>query len=152
MVLYLLETELDLLDVKQKLIYQASGTLAISLPFQREVWRDCKYSCGISAQKNRAVKTDCSIFEVRTKGLEPPRLSASDPKSDVATNYTMSARIGQRNIPIRYIFSLVDAAKVTTFCNITTPICNFIIIFSYFCILNIVRLPSRAVSRRMSHS
>ena len=28
---------------------------------------------------------------VRTKGLEPPRLSASDPKSDVATNYTMSA-------------------------------------------------------------
>ena len=31
-----------------------------------------------------------SLF-VRTKGLEPPRLSASDPKSDVATNYTMSA-------------------------------------------------------------
>ena len=25
------------------------------------------------------------------KGLEPPRLSASDPKSDVATNYTISA-------------------------------------------------------------
>ena len=44
-----------------------------------------------TAQKNRAVKTDCSIFEVRIKGLEPPRLSASDPKSDVATNYTISA-------------------------------------------------------------
>ena len=58
---------------------------------QREVWRECKYNCGISAQKNRAVNTDCSIFEVRIKGLEPPRLSASDPKSDVATNYTISA-------------------------------------------------------------
>ena len=28
---------------------------------------------------------------MRIKGLEPPRLSASDPKSDVATNYTISA-------------------------------------------------------------
>ena len=32
-----------------------------------------------------------ALFEVRIKGLEPPRLSASDPKSDVATNYTISA-------------------------------------------------------------
>ena len=39
----------------------------------------------------RAAFSDCSIFEVRIKGLEPPRLSASDPKSDVATNYTISA-------------------------------------------------------------
>ena len=31
---------------------------------------------------------------VRIKGLEPPRLSASDPKSDVATNYTISATLG----------------------------------------------------------
>ena len=31
-----------------------------------------------------------SLF-VRIKGLEPPRLSASDPKSDVATTYTISA-------------------------------------------------------------
>ena len=30
---------------------------------------------------------------VRIKGLEPPRLSASDPKSDVATNYTISASV-----------------------------------------------------------
>ena len=28
---------------------------------------------------------------VRIKGLEPPRRKASDPKSDVATNYTISA-------------------------------------------------------------
>ena len=31
------------------------------------------------------------LLFVRIKGLEPPRLSASDPKSDVATNYTISA-------------------------------------------------------------
>ena len=30
---------------------------------------------------------------VRIKGLEPPRPEASDPKSDVATNYTISANI-----------------------------------------------------------
>ncbi len=30
-------------------------------------------------------------FKVRMKGLEPPRLSAPDPKSGVATNYTTSA-------------------------------------------------------------
>ena len=30
---------------------------------------------------------------VRIKGLEPPRRKASDPKSDVATNYTISANI-----------------------------------------------------------
>ena len=29
--------------------------------------------------------------KVRIKGLEPPRRKASDPKSDVATNYTISA-------------------------------------------------------------
>ncbi len=28
---------------------------------------------------------------VRMKGLEPPRLTAPDPKSGVATNYTTSA-------------------------------------------------------------
>ena len=30
------------------------------------------------------------------KGLEPPRLSASDPKSDAATNYATSALVLQR--------------------------------------------------------
>lgn len=33
---------------------------------------------------------------VRIKGLEPPRRKASDPKSDVATNYTISAYLTQR--------------------------------------------------------
>ena len=33
---------------------------------------------------------------MRMKGLEPPRLSASDPKSDAATNYATSARIVRR--------------------------------------------------------
>ena len=37
---------------------------------------------------------------VRIKGLEPPRRKASDPKSDVATNYTISARYVQRYIKI----------------------------------------------------
>ena len=32
-----------------------------------------------------------SIFAVRIKGLEPPRRKATDPKSVVATNYTISA-------------------------------------------------------------
>ena len=96
MVLYLLETELDLLDVKQKLIYQASGTLATSLPSQREVWRDCKYDRGCEALLRESCYTQKrdtrkSVALVRIKGLEPPRLSASDPKSDVATNYTISA-------------------------------------------------------------
>ena len=31
------------------------------------------------------------LIMVRMKGLEPPRLSAPDPKSGVATNYTTSA-------------------------------------------------------------
>ncbi len=30
---------------------------------------------------------------VRLKGLEPPRREASDPKSDVATNYTTAANL-----------------------------------------------------------
>ena len=42
-----------------------------------------------AAQKKSSLQT--ALFSVRIKGLEPPRLSASDPKSDVATNYTISA-------------------------------------------------------------
>ena len=37
-----------------------------------------------------------SIALVRMKGLEPPRLSALDPKSSAATNYATSAIILQR--------------------------------------------------------
>ena len=36
-------------------------------------------------------KEEAVIFFVRTKGLEPPRLSAPDPKSGTATNYATSA-------------------------------------------------------------
>ena len=70
---------------------------------------------------------------VRTKGLEPPRLSASDPKSDVATNYTMSA--GSRtpvNQRVCSMFLSSSGAKVKTFCNIHNIITLFRIIFSIF--------------------
>ena len=43
-------------------------------------------------------------YFVRIKGLEPPRLSASDPKSDVATNYTISAGIAFR--PLRALIAM----------------------------------------------
>ena len=38
-----------------------------------------------------ALPTELFSQTVRMKGLEPPRLSAPDPKSGVATNYTTSA-------------------------------------------------------------
>ena len=41
-------------------------------------------------RNKRPEKVAC---EVRIKGLEPPRLSAPDPKSGVATNYTISALV-----------------------------------------------------------
>ena len=34
-----------------------------------------------------------SFFSVRTKGLEPPRLTTLDPKSSAATNYATCAMI-----------------------------------------------------------
>ena len=34
---------------------------------------------------------------VRLKGLEPPRLSAPDPKSGAATNYATAAKFGDKN-------------------------------------------------------
>ena len=39
---------------------------------------------------SRVVLEGFLVF-VRLKGLEPPRREASDPKSDVATNYTTAA-------------------------------------------------------------
>ena len=42
-------------------------------------------------KKDERLEQSLVSNEVRIKGLEPPRLSASDPKSDVATNYTISA-------------------------------------------------------------
>jgi hypothetical protein len=41
------------------------------------------------------------LCQVRMKGLEPPRLSAPDPKSGAATNYATSAKIqAQRYLKI----------------------------------------------------
>ena len=66
---------------------------------------------------------------VRTKGLEPPRLSASDPKSDVATNYTMSAWILANRNPQPGCFS---GAKIKLFYNIRNfPSLNFLIFYSF---------------------
>ena len=42
------------------------------------------------ARKKRPEKVAC---EVRIKGLEPPRLSAPDPKSGSATNYATAAEM-----------------------------------------------------------
>ncbi len=43
------------------------------------------------------------------KGLEPPRLTAPDPKSGVATNYTTSAKVKERfffvSANIEYFFN-----------------------------------------------
>ena len=51
---------------------------------------------------------------VRIKGLEPPRLSASDPKSDVATNYTISAgSCFEGHQPVSF-----SGAKISNFYNI----------------------------------
>ena len=43
--------------------------------------------------QGRALPTELFSQIVRMKGLEPPRLTAPDPKSGVATNYTTSAII-----------------------------------------------------------
>ena len=56
---------------------------------RRQVVRGATGGANPFERKKATVKK--TIAFVRTKGLEPPRLSASDPKSDVATNYTMSA-------------------------------------------------------------
>ena len=45
------------------------------------------------------------------KGLEPPHLAASDPKSDVSTNFTTSGK------------NLIRAAKVRLLINIATFNC-----------------------------
>lgn len=51
-----------------------------------------------------------SFFVVRPKGLEPPRLSALDPKSSAAANYATAAKqiatdCTDCNGPQRYYFS-----------------------------------------------
>ena len=54
------------------------------------------------------------------KGLEPPRLTAPDPKSGVATNYTTSANI---------FFSFFVSANIMTFSFLKQE--NFIF-FTFF--------------------
>ncbi len=52
---------------------------------------------GPKKQKNLRKYFRRLTMVVRLKGLEPPRLSAPDPKSGVATNYTTAAGLrGQR--------------------------------------------------------
>ena len=58
--------------------------------------------------------------KVRMKGLEPPRLTAPDPKSGVATNYTTSANI---------FFSFFVSANIMTFSFLKQE--NFIF-FTFF--------------------
>ena len=45
-------------------------------------------------------------FVVRTKGLEPPRLSTLDPKSSAATNYATSAFASAKIVFYFYIANL----------------------------------------------
>ena len=57
----------------------------------------------------RLCSTSWAIFaSVRMKGLEPPRLSAPDPKSGVATNYTTSASNKE-------LYSFFVSANIDTF-------------------------------------
>ncbi len=45
-----------------------------------------------------AINQDIEGFVVRMEGLEPPRLTAPDPKSGTATNYATSAFVWSVNI------------------------------------------------------
>ena len=55
-------------------------------------------------KKNRSTSFDIERFYVRMKGLEPPRLSALDPKSSAATNYATSA-IACANIILFFVIT-----------------------------------------------
>ena len=51
----------------------------------------CIYGGGLSILKNLVSELTRISGFVRLKGLRTPRREASDPKSDVATNYTTAA-------------------------------------------------------------
>ena len=55
------------------------------------------------------IKKFCGFVLVRMKGLEPPRLTAPDPKSGAATNYATSAK---------------SSAKILFFLNFANPHCE----------------------------
>ena len=52
-----------------------------------------RLDASVDRQKKRVRRDErrALFVLVRLKGLEPPRREASDPKSDVATNYTTAA-------------------------------------------------------------
>ena len=56
-------------------------------------------------QKNRKTYIFLFSYSVRVKGLEPPRLSALDPKSSAATNYATHAN---PNAKVRIISELAN--------------------------------------------
>jgi hypothetical protein len=60
------------------------------------MWERCGESQEIKNRKSFIFK-QLRFFTVRMKGLEPPRLSAPDPKSGAATNYATSA-LGAANV------------------------------------------------------
>lgn len=76
-----------------KLLPVASGcTTEKSMEFYKAmIFSRFAFCCREVQQKKRPRK----VSFVRIKGLEPPRRKASDPKSDVATNYTISASCSQ---------------------------------------------------------
>ena len=59
------------------------------------------------------------ITFVRLKGLEPPRLSAPDPKSGAATNYATAAKLSAKIRTFFYPakFSQLFFKKNAIFCN-----------------------------------
>ena len=73
------------------------GERAAGIGFVLVARREFTHAKTQKKTNNNFVVTRLENF-VRIKGLEPPRLSASDPKSDVATNYTISASLGVANI------------------------------------------------------
>lgn len=54
------------------------------------------YNQSNTAEHLRPLDSDCQQKKVRMKGLEPPRLSAPDPKSGAATNYATSAGLPKK--------------------------------------------------------
>ncbi len=52
------------------------------------------------------------ILFVRTKGLEPPRLTAPDPKSGAATNYATSAQKRRAKVKSFLSFHNIPAKKI----------------------------------------
>ena len=66
-----------------------------------EVWIVCHYESlwkceNGEIKKRQEVVLTLEFSSVRTKGLEPPRLTALDPKSNAATNYATCAKLLQK--------------------------------------------------------